>query len=77
MHYEMGEKPFIMSPYNAAVNTLCAYPAPSGLSRAVVLAMHDSAPEEEVSLVPTGSLDDSKRKWSSAPPVWRFLGVST
>ncbi|GAA5994507.1 hypothetical protein JCM5350_004670 [Sporobolomyces pararoseus] len=79
MHYEMAEKPYIMSPYIAAVNTLCAYPAPSGLARAVVLAMHDSThphgEEEEVSLVPTGSLDDSKRKWSSAPPVWRFLGL--
>ncbi|GAA5836542.1 hypothetical protein JCM5353_002964 [Sporobolomyces roseus] len=83
MHYlcEPGSKPFIMSPYNAAVNTLCAYPAPSGLERAVVLALHDSSnphhdgEEQEVSLVPTGQLDDSKRKWSSAPPVWRFLGL--
>ncbi|GAA5828838.1 hypothetical protein JCM3766R1_003837 [Sporobolomyces carnicolor] len=81
MHYEMGEKPYIMSPYSAAVNTLCAYPAPSGLSRAVVLAVHDGnhphqdGEEQEVSLVPTGSLDDAKRKWSSAPPIWRFLGL--
>ncbi|GAA5876429.1 hypothetical protein JCM16303_003528 [Sporobolomyces ruberrimus] len=75
MHYEMGEKPFIMSPYNAAVNTLCAYPAPSGLSRAVVLALDDLAEEQEASLVPTGKIDDNKKKWSTAPPVWRFLGL--
>ncbi|GAA5929542.1 uncharacterized protein JCM15063_004178 [Sporobolomyces koalae] len=79
MHYELSDKPFIMSPYNAAVNTLCAYPAPSGLERAVVLAAHDhqhrEGEEDAVSLVPTGQLDDTKRKWSSAPPVWRFLGL--
>ncbi|GAA5898181.1 uncharacterized protein JCM6883_000950 [Sporobolomyces salmoneus] len=80
MHYEMGEKPFIMSPYTAAVNTLCAYPSPDALSRAVVLAMHDGAhphadgEEQGASLVPKGSLDE-KHKWSSAPPVWRFLGL--
>ncbi|GAA5892356.1 hypothetical protein JCM6882_003649 [Rhodosporidiobolus microsporus] len=73
-------RPYIMSPYAACMNTLCAYPSPAALSRAVVLSHHDSShphhagEETEGSFVPMEEVDSAKHKWHEGH-YWRFLGL--
>ncbi|BGP34534.1 hypothetical protein JCM10296v2_006356 [Rhodotorula toruloides] len=72
-------RPYIMSPYTACMNTFCAYPSPSALSRAVVLSHHSSTdPHEDGQVeggtfVPTEEVNQ-KRKWVERPH-WSFLGL--
>ncbi|GAA5895343.1 hypothetical protein JCM5296_002381 [Sporobolomyces johnsonii] len=72
-------RPFIMSPYIACMNTFCAYPSPSVLSKAIVLFHHDSAHphhdgEEASSFVPAEEISPSKHKWVEKQH-WRFAGL--
>lgn len=73
-------RPFIMSPLLACMNTLCAYPAPQALSRALVLAHHDSAhphhdqENHEGGFVPLETLEKQGSKRVEVD-YWRFLGL--
>lgn len=67
-----------MSPYAACMNTICAYPAPSSVRRALLLAHHDAehphveGEAHEGSLVPTEGMEGKKRVLRNP---WRFVGV--
>ncbi|KAL8283534.1 hypothetical protein RQP46_005637 [Phenoliferia psychrophenolica] len=73
-------RPYIMSPYLGAMNTICAYPSPAALPRAVLIAHHDAAHPHEAGearlggFVPIEELEGSKRVQKNP---WRFLGDST
>ncbi|KAM0750174.1 DUF1769-domain-containing protein [Meredithblackwellia eburnea MCA 4105] len=75
-------RPYIMSPYAACMNTLCGYPAPSALSRAVLLAHHDAAhphhageeSRTEDGFVPHGEIEGAKGA-RIAKNRWRFVGL--
>ncbi|KAK4336049.1 GTP-binding protein GTR2 [Rhodotorula toruloides] len=72
-------RPYIMSPYTACMNTFCAYPSPSALSRAVVLSHHSSTDPHEDGQVERGTFVpteevNQKRKWVERPH-WSFLGL--
>ncbi|KAI5475989.1 DUF1769 family protein [Pseudohyphozyma bogoriensis] len=73
-------RPYIMSPYAACMNTFCAYPAPSALSRAVLLAHHDHENPHHENELKDGNLDfvpveETKGKKRVARNHWRFLGL--
>ncbi|KAK4699146.1 hypothetical protein P7C70_g7119, partial [Phenoliferia sp. Uapishka_3] len=72
-------RPFIMSPYAACMNTICAYPAPDALDRALLVAHHDAAHPHRAgethageSFVPVEEIENGKR-YEKNP--WRFLGL--
>ena len=78
--HPVSDRPFIMSPYAACVNTLCAYPSPDAVSRALLLAHHDaehphhSGEAHSGGYVPTEELEESSGKRVLKNP-WRFVGV--
>lgn len=76
-----------MSPYVACMNTFCAYPAPEAISRALVLAHHDSAHPHHPGEIANGSSegfvpletierDEGKTVDRAEVNYWRFVGVS-
>ncbi|KAK4701432.1 hypothetical protein P7C70_g4800, partial [Phenoliferia sp. Uapishka_3] len=72
-------RPYIMSPYLGAMNTLCAYPAPDALERAVFVANREGevAPRDEEGrvnggFVPFEELENGKRKERNP---WRYIGL--
>ncbi|KAK4050645.1 hypothetical protein OIV83_003371 [Microbotryomycetes sp. JL201] len=77
-------RPYIMSPYLACMTTFCAYPAPSALNRAILIAHHDSththdsiSERQTESFVPYETLDSQSatKPHRSEASYWRFLGL--
>ncbi|KAG0150974.1 hypothetical protein CROQUDRAFT_632458 [Cronartium quercuum f. sp. fusiforme G11] len=81
-------RPFIMSPYLACMNTLCAWPSPSRMSDALV-CLHqttreedypsdegeDMVPMEQVDQADVGRAAGNKKIGRHPKRYWRFIGL--
>ncbi|WAR52051.1 hypothetical protein PtB15_1B490 [Puccinia triticina] len=88
-----SERPFIMSPYLACMNTLCAWPCPDRLSDALVCLRqsdreddhHNTLDSEADDMVPMEQVDPAelgatagKKKIGRHPRrYWRFIGLKS
>ncbi|EGG03239.1 uncharacterized protein MELLADRAFT_109368 [Melampsora larici-populina 98AG31] len=82
-------RPFIMSPYLACMNTLCAWPSPSRMSDALVCLRQsnrgdedqdlddgdDMVPMEQVDRADIGKAAGSKKIGRHTKRYWRFIGL--
>ncbi|KAH9811925.1 hypothetical protein DFH28DRAFT_426680 [Melampsora americana] len=82
-------RPFIMSPYLACMNTLCAWPSPSRMSDALVCLrqsdrgddeqaedeVDDMVPMEQVDRADIGKAVGSKKIGRHTKRYWRFIGL--
>ncbi|OAV92567.1 hypothetical protein PTTG_27602, partial [Puccinia triticina 1-1 BBBD Race 1] len=67
-----SERPFIMSPYLACMNTLCAWPCPDRLSDALVCLRQSDREDDH-----HNTLDSEADDMSSAPPPARRRSAAT
>ncbi|PLW58065.1 hypothetical protein PCANC_00624 [Puccinia coronata f. sp. avenae] len=84
-----SERPFIMSPYLACMNTLCAWPSPDRLRDALVCLRHSDREDDHIDnseaddMVPMEQVDPAevgagKKKIGRHPRrYWRFIGLKS
>ncbi|EFP74669.2 uncharacterized protein PGTG_00625 [Puccinia graminis f. sp. tritici CRL 75-36-700-3] len=86
-----SERPFIMSPYLACMNTLCAWPCPDRLSDALVCLRQsdreddqylnseadDMVPMEQVDPAEVGATAGKKKIGRHPRRYWRFIGLKS
>jgi len=86
-----SERPFIMSPYLACMNTLCAWPSPDRLRDALVCLRQsdreddhnanseadDMVPMEQVDAAEVGATAGKKKIGRHPRRYWRFIGLKS